>query len=106
MAALPLQYGFETVGGGEVGGSTAEAENEDVGVEEGSAQGRGYGNTEKEEDERMVDLETPWPWISQADSGNPNLDGNEMDIFDSIHPETFVFDTDFRQWEWSMGSDV
>ncbi|KAJ5341064.1 hypothetical protein N7541_010188 [Penicillium brevicompactum] len=106
MGALPLQYGFEVGGGGgaeQTGGRKAKAES---GEEEEREEERVYIDAEREEDGVMVDSEISWSWAANADAVNPNFDGNEMDIFDSIQPETFVLDTDYRQWEWSVGCDI
>ncbi|KAJ5338203.1 hypothetical protein N7452_004931 [Penicillium brevicompactum] len=106
MGALPLQYGFEVGEGGgaeQTGGRMAKAES---GEEEEGEEERENIDAEREEDGVMVDSEISWSWAANADAVNPNYDGNEMDIFDSIHPETFVLDTDYRQWEWSMGCDI
>ena len=76
------------------------------GEEEEGEEERENIDAEREEDGVMVDSEISWSWAANADAVNPNYDGNGMDIFDSIHPETFVLDTDYRQWEWSMGCDI
>lgn len=104
MGALPLQYGFEAGGGGEAGQTGARMTEAENGAEEGEE--RENQDTKREEDERMVDMKENWPF-AQTDAVNPNFDGDEMDFFNSIHPdETFVFDTDYQQWEWPMGCDV
>ncbi|OOO08593.1 Zn(2)-C6 fungal-type DNA-binding domain [Aspergillus oryzae] len=105
MGALPLQYGFEAGGGGEAeetGWQQAEAE-----AEEGEREvERENEDEEREEDGRIVDTEENWPLAAEADAANSNFDGDEMEMFDSIRPETFVFDPEYRQWELSMGLEL
>lgn len=105
MGALPLQYGFEAGGGGEAeetGWQQAEAE-----AEEGEREvERENEDEEREEHGRIVDTEENWPLAAEADAANSNFDGDEMEMFDSIRPETFVFDTEYRQWELSMGLEL
>lgn len=102
MGALPLQYGFEAGGGREAatGWKQAEAEEGEWEVE------RENEDETREKDERIVDTQENWPWAAEADTVNFNFDGDEMEMLDSIRPETFVFDTEYRQWELSMGFEV
>jgi hypothetical protein len=97
MGALPLQYGFEA-GGAEDAEQTGWRQ-----AEEGEREVEGENEYEEgKEDERIEYPDENWPWAAEADAANSNFDGRELEMLDSIRPETFIFDTEYRQWELSM----
>jgi hypothetical protein len=101
MGALPLQYGFEA-GGGEEAEQTGWKQ-----AEEGEREVEG-GNEDEEgkEDERIEYPDENWPWAAEADAANSNFDGGELEMLDSIRPETFIFDPEYQQWELSVGLEM